>query len=1041
MHAVIFGAGKIARGFIGHLLHLSGIPFTFIEVNAGLVDLLNRRGGYHIEVMGNPARNAEITGVRAIRLDDHEAAAKAWADAPLAFTCVGGKNLEGLAAHLAELVQRRQQLTSATANLITCENWKEPAALLRAKISASLPEAAAQLFQKNIGLSEAVVMRSAIEPTKEQLERDPLWVSVQDFWELPVDRSRIVGEPVAVEGIRYIDGFSGYLERKFYTYNAANGTASYLGYLRGHKYLFDAANDPWIVAALKGVYDETGRALSAKHGIPLEEHRKFTASSLHKLQDRNIIDYVERNARDPLRKLGPEDRLVGSARLVMQHGIEPKHLARSIAAAIHYAEPADPSAQTLAELLRKGGIDAVLREVCKIDPAEPLGQLVREAELALAREGYFKESAPLADEGIAIQYLGQVGFLFRHHGLTIAIDPYLSYSVDKLDGQPKNFWVRNYPPPVEPGKLHDVDLVLCTHDHLDHTDPETLRAIAAAAPKCLFAGPRVSVEEMKRGGIAAERTICLNEGVPFPFRDVLIEPVAAAHEDYETDAEGFHRYLGYLLHWDGLTFFHAGDTVATPQLSARIKREKIDVAFLPINGVSEERHKAGIIGNMDARAAAQFAREQRIDLVVPTHYDLYSNNGADVGEFLAALAATPDSDAKPKVFQPGEKLVCAIAKKSRELAVIIGAGKTGRGFLARLLGDSPFDIVFIDKSKELVDRINAKGEYKIHFFGGKRPACAINQVRAALPDSPEALEWMTRAKAAFMAVGEQNVAGLLPFLQRALDRRREEHQSKLSLFVCENGVTPSAPLVKALASRADEIEIAGAAIFCSTIELPDSPLDMQSEAYDELPFDVEHLTTFSPLPWMKATPDFPALLKRKIHTYNCFSGCIAYLGAFKGYRWYAEAALDPEISAILDRIAEPLNRAIAKEFGIGIEEQQRFAQAALRKFKDETIRDDIPRNARSVLRKLAPQDRLVAPALLIQENGGSIDALALTIAAALHYRGPDEKELEKLLAEKPVGEAFAQISGCPPESGLNARVVHYFHRLKSGASLLAILDS
>ena len=546
---------------------------------------------------------------------------------------------------------------------------------------------------------------------------------------------------------------------------------------------------------------------------------------------------------------------------------------------------------------------------------------------------------------------------------------------------------------------------------------------------------------MKRGGIAADRTIVLNEGVAFPFRDLVVEPVAAAHEDYETDAEGFHRYLGYILRWDGLTFFHAGDTVATPRLSARIAREKIDVAFLPINGGNEERRKANIVGNMDARAAARFAKEQRINFVVPTHYDLYDNNGADVADFLAALDATQGSEVEPKIFQPGEKLIYPVSPKTRDLAVIIGAGKTGRGFLARLLGDSPFDIVFVDASKELVDRINADGGYKIHFFGGKRAPYEISGVRAALPESDEALDWMARASAVFTAVGEQNVAGLLPFLERALERRRREHRPKLSLFVCENGVTPSAPLVQALASRTAEIEIAGAAIFCSTIELPDSRLDMQSEVYDELPFDVDYLTTFSPPAWMKPTLNFPALLRRKIHTYNCFSGCIAYLGAFKGYRWYADAALDSEIATILDRIAEPLNQAIAKSFGIGIEEQRRFSQAALRKFKDPTIRDDIPRNARNVLRKLAPHDRLVGPALLIQENGGSIDALALAIAAALHYRGPDEKPLETMLAEKPVDAVFAQIGGCARDSALTLRVAHYFPQLKPGVPLLKILES
>jgi len=643
--------------------------------------------------------------------------------------------------------------------------------------------------------------------------------------------------------------------------------------------------------------------------------------------------------------------------------------------------------------------------------------------------------------GVAIWYLGQVGFLLQHRGLTIAIDPYLSYSVDRLGDFPKNFWVRNYPPPVAPNQLHHVDLVLCTHDHLDHTDPETLRAIATASPACRFAGPRVSVEEMKRAGIAADRMTILNEGQTFPFRDMIVEPIAAAHEDYETDADGFHRFLSYLLRWDGMTFFHAGDTVATPQLSARLASEIIDVAFLPINGADDARRKVGVIGNMDASSAACFASGQQIELVVPTHYDLYPNNCADVAGLVSALEAAPSPRPKLKIFQPGEKFVYSSEKKPRELAVILGAGKTGRGFLARLLGDSPFDIVFVDPSKQLVEQINTDGGYNIHFFGGKRAPYPVKGVRAALPDSDEALDWMTRATTIFTAVGEQNIAALVPTLLRVLDRRREEGRPKLSLFVCENGVTPAAPLTSAFASREAEIEIAGAAIFCSTIELPGAQLDIQSEPYDELPYDLEHLTAFAPLLWMKATPNFPALLKRKIYTYNCFSGCIAYLGAYKGYRWYAEAALDPEIAAILDRIAEPLNQAIAKIFGIDIKEQRRFSQAALRKFSDSTIRDDIPRNARNVIRKLAPNDRLVAPALLIQENGGSIDALALTMAAALLYRGPDEKPLEAMLLDKPVDSVFAQISDCPLDSALTRRVVHYFHQLKPGISLLQILDA
>ncbi len=95
--------------------------------------------------------------------------------------------------------------------------------------------------------------------------------------------------------------------------------------------------------------------------------------------------------------------------------------------------------------------------------------------------------------------------------------------------------------------------------------------------------------------------------------------------------------------------------------------------------------------------------------------------------------------------------------------------------MARLLGDSLFEIVFIDGSKELVDQINAEGGYRIHFFGGKRSPYAITGVRAAIPESEEALDWMTRATAIFTAVGEQNMVDLIPFLRRTLDRRRQQN--------------------------------------------------------------------------------------------------------------------------------------------------------------------------------------------------------------------------------------------------------------------------
>jgi len=262
---------------------------------------------------------------------------------------------------------------------------------------------------------------------------------------------------------------------------------------------------------------------------------------------------------------------------------------------------------------------------------------------------------------VSVRYLGQFGFLFNFDGLSVAVDPYLTDSVDRIPGLPPGMFVRNYPPPVALSALSHLDLVLCTHDHMDHADPETLTGIAKAAPGCHFAGPRLSTRIMERVPIPRTQITVLNEGTPFRFQELMIEPVAASHEDYESDAEGFHRFLGYLLHWRGITLYHSGDTISTPRLFESLKTHAIDIGFLPINGRSAHRRKFDIIGNMDSAEAVQFAgwlaARKGFNLLVPTHYDLYTSNGAPVAEFVEAWDKAPEPKPGIKLFRPGEEIV------------------------------------------------------------------------------------------------------------------------------------------------------------------------------------------------------------------------------------------------------------------------------------------------------------------------------------------------------------------------------------------------
>jgi mannitol-1-phosphate 5-dehydrogenase len=392
MNNVIFGAGKISRGFLAHLLYLAGEGFVFIEKDRRLVELINERKRYGLYVFGQPEKDITIQGANAISPDDAESTAETIAGANLVLISIGGKNLRQITPLLAAGVQTRLEKSAAKhMNIITCENWLEPADLVREEILREITPGLVDNFDKTVGISQAVVLRTAIEADEQILADDPLALDVSNHWVLPLDGSRIRGTLPNIEGINPIEPFNHLLDRKLFTYNAASATVSYLGYLKGYEVLSEAIRDEYIEKILMGVYDETGRVLCKKYDLPVELQDELKTGSYEKYRDRRIVDTLERNARDPIRKLGPDDRMVGPAKLALEHGIEPANLATVIAAAIYYDHPADPIALRLKNKLNAEGTDAVLKDICGLEPAGKLAVLIKQKIDELGTTGLIKE--------------------------------------------------------------------------------------------------------------------------------------------------------------------------------------------------------------------------------------------------------------------------------------------------------------------------------------------------------------------------------------------------------------------------------------------------------------------------------------------------------------------------------------------------------------------------------------------------------------------------------------------------------------------------
>lgn len=260
--------------------------------------------------------------------------------------------------------------------------------------------------------------------------------------------------------------------------------------------------------------------------------------------------------------------------------------------------------------------------------------------------------------GIAVWSLGQMGIVLkgtRQDGF-ICIDPYLTNSIEQ--DHPGTEFVREYPPPIGPEELASVRAVLITHSHNDHLDRATLRTLASVSPQTMYAAPAPHLSLLQNVPIEAGRLIAARDDASFTIGTFSIQPVAAAHTEYQMDEHGHHFYLGYCITLNGVRVYHSGDTSVTKRLVGRIREFQPHIAILPINGGDYERAARGIVGNMSAREAADFGVAIGADLLIPAHYDLFPNNRDNPAHFVDYLFRMYRAQ-KFHMLAPGERFIYA----------------------------------------------------------------------------------------------------------------------------------------------------------------------------------------------------------------------------------------------------------------------------------------------------------------------------------------------------------------------------------------------
>ena len=234
---------------------------------------------------------------------------------------------------------------------------------------------------------------------------------------------------------------------------------------------------------------------------------------------------------------------------------------------------------------------------------------------------------------LSIWWLGQEGYVIKTPDLVIYIDPYLSTYAERITLGKPNEHVRMMQPPMRPEEVTNADLVICTHDHADHIDPEGIPIISRASEQTKFIVPECARQTLLDFDISEERIHTLQGDDSLEVLGITIVAVPAKHEQFDKDENKGYPYLSYVIKIEGMNLLHAGDTIPYVGQIEKFKPYEIDLAFVPINGRDKFRHDLEFEGNFDCTEAVDFAQGVAAGLTVPMHYNMFSINTGDVEEF------------------------------------------------------------------------------------------------------------------------------------------------------------------------------------------------------------------------------------------------------------------------------------------------------------------------------------------------------------------------------------------------------------------------
>ncbi|MCD6577423.1 MAG: C-GCAxxG-C-C family protein [Anaerolineaceae bacterium] len=402
---VIWGAGRIGRGFIGDLFNAAGYQLTFIDEAQALVDGLRKERTYRVvrAAGADQIETVDITGFSIFHTSENRAIQEEINKTDLIALAVYPENFQSVAEKLQDhiLTRRKNRGDEASLDILLCTNLIHAGPKFEVFLLGGLSVSDKKYFKEKVGIVETLVIRICPNPPEDVASEYPFIVWTNGYLELPVDKNGFKGTIPPVPALHIVEDMRAEEIRKIYTYNMCHAVLAYHGHMAGHTLLVECLADPLIRFEAEGALDEVSAALQKEYSFTKEEMGIWVHGVLAHTNNPTIGDTVIRSAAGPLRKLKRDDRLIGPIQLCLRNGIDPKHLIKAVGAVLHYSEEKDVASLKLSKLIKEKGVRNTVVEVCGLTQEDAL--LINRIEDAYK---YLEEVVPWSEKAEKAYSLG-----------------------------------------------------------------------------------------------------------------------------------------------------------------------------------------------------------------------------------------------------------------------------------------------------------------------------------------------------------------------------------------------------------------------------------------------------------------------------------------------------------------------------------------------------------------------------------------------------------------------------------------------------------